>query len=137
MRPMTRLLAIFAIVFLTVQPVLACPLMVGDTVNMAAVAEGDTPCHQMIADNSLRTPSEDHHSGECPAGDDCAPMLLQAQSDANPPVLTTAPDLVFAAILADPPVNFPPERQTFKTGPPPAPDLPLFTPVTLKQRFLN
>ena len=132
-----RLLAIFAAAFLTVQPVLACPLMVGDKVIIAAVEEGDTPCHQKMADNSLRPQSGDSETGQCPAGDDCGPMLIQAQSDANPLALTTTPDLVFVSILADPPVNFPPERQTFKTGPPPARDLPLFTPITLKQRFLN
>ena len=69
MRALMRLVAIFAVAFPMTQPVLACALMVGDKVIMAAVEEGDTPCHQKMADNSLRPQSGDSETGQCPAGD--------------------------------------------------------------------
>lgn len=134
---MMRLLIIVAAVLVTAQPVMACPLMLESAQQASVSQHAEHPCTEMIAGQRIQVPSDSPLQSDCPVGNDCGPMLIQAQVDANPTATAAEPAQVFAAVLADPPVAFRPERTVFKTGPPPAPDLPLFTPVSLKQRLLN
>ena len=137
MQLIMRLLMILAAVLVTAQPVMACPLMLQAATQNSISETAEHPCHEMIAGQHTRSTPDSQSQSDCPAGDDCSPMLMQAQVDATPTATAAEPAQVFAAILAEPPVAFPPERSVYKTGPPPPPDLPLFTPVTLKQRLLN
>jgi hypothetical protein len=135
---MMRLLLLIGAVFLTAQPVMACSAMQAE-LSVSTVSENKgQPCHQMIAGERIQKSGQDQLPSDCPAGNDCSPMLVQAHANANPPALSAGPDQIFAAVAADiPVVVFPPERPALKTGPPAVFDLPLFTPITLKQRLLN
>ncbi|MAN73680.1 hypothetical protein [Henriciella sp.] len=137
MKIWTRLMMIFAAAFLAAQPVMACPLMLSAAGTASATVNAGHPCSEMVMSEAGTTGQQEDPSSDCPAGYDCAPMLIQAQSDANPPAISVAPEPVFIALVAAPYINFPPERRVLKTGPPPGHDFPLFTPVTLKQRLLN
>ncbi|RIJ20791.1 hypothetical protein D1224_10780 [Henriciella barbarensis] len=134
-----RLLTLLAAAILTAQPVMACPFMLGDEAATKVEISTSHPCHDMAmeieadADKSPQSSSD----SDCLAGTDCAPMLIQAQSDANPITLSADPSPVLPIILAEAPVAFPPERSTLSTGPPPNAVLPHQTPISLKQRFLN
>lgn len=134
----TRLVMIAAAAFLAGQPVMACPMMLGDD-EVWSVSESQIhPCPEMAPAPAMdHGPGKRSSSSDCPAGFDCPPMLMQAQADANPPVTIGHPDQVFVAVANEAPVTFPPERSILKTGPPETPDLPPLTPISLKQRLLN
>lgn len=137
MKIWTRLIMIFAAAFLVAQPVMACPLMLSDADTASVTVDADHPCSKMAIGEAGTTGQLENPSSDCPLGYDCVPMLLQAQSDANSSAISVAPEPVFVSIVAAPQIISPPERRILKTGPPSDPDLPLFTPVTLKQRLLN
>ncbi len=136
MKLWTRIMMTFAAAFLAAQPVMACPMMIGDF-EPASVSENQIhPCAEM-APNTTKEPEKSSSSSDCPAGFDCPPMAMQAQANATPMLTVAAADQVFTAVAQDARLSFPPERRAFTTGPPAAPDLPPLTPISLKQRLLN
>lgn len=134
---LTRLLTLIAATFIVAQPVLACPLMIG--AGVAAPSEISTahPCHDMAMEAAGQDNHQQDSSSDCPAGFDCAPMLIQAQSETTPIAPNADPAPALPVILAAAPVSFPPERPARSTGLPPNAVLPPETPVSLKQRALN
>ena len=132
----TRIMMIVAAAFLAAQPVMACPMMVGDG---ASAAVSDNQMHHCaeMAPNTTQEPEKSSSSSDCPAGFDCPPMAMQAQADTTPTLTVAAADQVFAAVAQEASLSFPPERRAFTTGPPATPDLPPLTPISLKQRLLN
>ena len=138
MQFVTRLLTLFAAAFMAAHPVMACPLMVGTSETAPTEMSSNHPCNDMAMEAMADTGHTDQaSSSDCPAGYDCAPMLIQAHSDANPVAPVANVDAEFAAVLANPPKAFLPERETLKPGPPPRLDIVQHTPISLKQRFLN
>ena len=85
MQFVTRLLTLFAAAFMAAHPVMACPLMVGTSETAPTEMSSNHPCHDMAMEAMADTGHTDQaSSSDCPAGCDCAPMLIQAHSDANP-----------------------------------------------------
>jgi len=137
MRSLTRLLAILAVALVAAQPVMACCLVGHGAVAQDVAQVSDPPCHdtgmQMApADDTDATRDTD----DCPGCYDCDSPLMQAQATDDSTLLSSSSVEISYAVLAAQFPGFAHRPVVFKTGPPGAPQLPLSTPITLKERLL-
>jgi len=130
---LTRLFAILTVALMAAQPVMACCLVGHD----AAVQVSEPPCHDTGMDMA---PTDDGEAAQgtddCPGCFDCDGPLIKAQGLGDGAVLAASSTDIPFAVLAARFSGFAHPQVIFKTGPPGEPQLPLSTPISLKQRLL-
>lgn len=137
MRALTRFFAILAVALVAAQPVMACCLAGHGAVAQKVAQVSDPPCH----DSGMQMAPADkagaaQDTDDCPGCYDCDSPLMQAQEAEDSTLLSSSSAEIPYAMLAVQFPRFAHQPVIFKTGPPGAPQLPLSTPITLKQRLL-
>lgn len=136
---LTRLFVLIAAAALLAQPVMACCMAGHGDAHALAVSTDASPCHDAREDMDHVSSDASHpmpSSMDCPGCLNCDSALMQAQSaDVAVALASTTIDAPIS-ILETRFDGFQHASTVLKTGPPGDTPLPLFTPITLKQRLL-